>query len=393
HTAFTFLLLIASSLQIGLAADFDPAPFAFQKEAKVKLGEEGIAAFSLDSEIFENVRNNYANLRLVRIKKDGKLAEVPFLKEIFTHPKIDNHSQLIQTEEISLKETDNNTVEITVKLRDEEKAAARLVFDTPLIDFERRVSISGSSDGITWKAIVKGGRIFDYTRFLDIRRTEISLPKNDHRYFKVLIDQAVDDKNSPLRQISRSIKNGEEVARQITSKTTTRPFRMDHLKWFTEHGAKTLQKKDEITYPAPEIEVSENADKKETNIYLSTQKQPLMHFTLVTDSKNFRRRVSVQVSDPAENWRPLQTAHLFRYDIGDFQEERLTVSFPETRSEEYRIVIKNDDNPSLTINKIEAEGPNYRLLCLAEPNDELRVYFGGDKAHQLRPPVYDTSAI
>ncbi len=397
----TIILLIAAVHLPAFAGDFDSAPFGFYKEAEVKMESEGIAAFSLDSQIYEQLRHDYSNLRLVRTGENGTLEEVPFLREKFFHPRIDTHSKRIDTKEISLKETENNTIEIIIKLerRSPNRNAARLSIDTPLKDFERRVVVSGSQDGESWETLVAKGRIFDFTRYLDIRRTEIPLPKNNFRYFKVVIDRAIDDKDSLTRQISRQIRNGEETEREITANVTTRPFRIDRLKWFTLEGKKRAAPKDRIPYPLSGMDVSEDPEKKETVILLNSRNQPLTHFTLVTNSKNFRRQFSVQipiisnVTGKADKWRTLQTSHLFRYQLGNFEEERLTIQFPEQRTEQYRIVIKNHDNPPLKIGKFEAEGPEYRLLSLADPGDRIRVYFGGDESKTLKLPVYDTSAI
>jgi len=399
-TSPVYLILIMAVGPISaLAADFDPVPFGFFKETGVKMESEGIAAFPLDSEVFEQIRGDYSNLRLVRKRKDNHLEEVPFLREKFSQPPVNRRSRRIDAEDISLQETQDNRIEITVRLRDKKKNAARAAIDTPLRDFECGVSVSGSPDRESWMPLVTNERIFDYSRYLNIRKTEIALPKNDYRYFKVIIDHAVDEKDSPIRRISRQIRNGEEIERKVRADVTSRPFRIDSLNWYTEQGKQEAVPTDWVAYPLSSMDVKENSEKKETEVLLQSRKQPLTRFTLVTGSKNFRREFSVQtavvsnVSGKAERWKTLRRDNLFRYDLGDFHESRLTMEFPEQRAEHYRIVIQNYDDPPLHIDGFEAGGPVYRLLCLAAPGDRIRLYFGGDEGQRIQVPAYESSAI
>ena len=56
-----------------------------------------------------------------------------------------------------------------------------------LTNYERRVRVFGSEDGMDWTPLVADGLVFDYSRYMDISNREIRLPKNNCRQFKISI--------------------------------------------------------------------------------------------------------------------------------------------------------------------------------------------------------------
>ena len=65
--------------------------------------------------------------------------------------------------------------------------------------------------------------IFDYSRFMDIRNRDIALPANEYRQFKIVVDQELDDRESPLRELIRGGRKARTARRsahvEITAET------------------------------------------------------------------------------------------------------------------------------------------------------------------------------
>jgi hypothetical protein len=124
-----------------------------------------------------------------------------------------------------------------------------------------------------------------------------------------------------------------------------------------------------------------------------THREPLTAFVLETASRNFNRRAAVEIpitKGVRTDWREIGHANISQIDFRDLHRQELTVSFPEERSENYRLVIQNADNPSLTISKVRAEGNAYRVLFLANPEGRYRLYYGSEVP---QAPRYDTAAV
>ena len=77
-------------------------------------------------------------------------------------------------------------------------------------------------------------------------------------------------------------------------------------------------------------------------------------------------------------------------DFGGCHKETLSLSFPERREAEYRIVIHNEDNPPLKLTGVTARGNAYRVVLLAAEDEDYRLCYGAD---EVEPPKYDALAV
>ena len=80
------------------------------------------------------------------------------------------------------------------------------------------------------------GVIFDYSRFMDIRNRDVALPANEYRQFKVVVEQELDDRESPLRELIRGRrgKDGKKDTRVEITRNLRTPFRIDGVElWRT----------------------------------------------------------------------------------------------------------------------------------------------------------------
>src|SRR5262249_31405533 len=182
-------------------------------------------AVTLDSDVYAGTRDGFPDLRIV----DERDAFVPYLLEQIGKPKISQVRETCASKLLSLRVNEGKGLEIVVALDEKAPSAAGLTVQTPLSDYEHRVRVFGSKSGTDWSPLVADGVIFDYSRFMDIRNRDIDLPANDFRQFKLLVEQELEDRESPLRELIRAKEDGKKDTRvEITAKLRT-PFRIDRV--------------------------------------------------------------------------------------------------------------------------------------------------------------------
>ena len=89
-------------------------------------------------------------------------------------------------------------------------------------------------------------------------------------------------------------------------------------------------------------------------------------------------------------WREVARKTLIKLDFHTLQRTELTIGFPEQRKENYRVLIENQDNPSLDVTGVRAIGNVYRAAFLNEPGKTYRLFYGSETA---KPPRYDASTV
>jgi len=386
-TLSTILILCVLIPRTSLAAD---PQFRFRKEVdrKAAPAEELLAAV-LDRDVYAATRDGYADLRI----HDEGGTEVPYLLEQASQRQTERVREGCPSEVVSLREVNGKYLEIIVRLRDKSPAAGGLTVVTPLTNFEHRLKVFGSRDDHDWSPLVADGLIFDYTRYMDVRNSDVSLPANDYRRFKLEIEQVLDQRESPFLELAARSQDGRKEPRIEVSQIERRPFRIDRIDlWRTVERESALRPR-QTGYAVEALQIEQEAREKVTRINVWSRRQPLTGFTLETPSRNFSRavRVLVPITEGARtDWREAGRGTVHRFQLRGFHKEELQVHFAETRSEEYQIVIENADNPPLEITSVQAEGNVYRLVFLAAEGRRYRLDYGSDTAES---PRYDTAAV
>ena len=156
----------------------------------------------------------------------------------------------------------------------------------------------------------------------------------------------------------------------------------------------TLAERDtKVDYPVALSRIEEDPAEKATIVYVDARREPLTELTLETSSRNFSRAVAVQVSTTHgvhARWTDLAHGQVSLLDFGQVHRKALSVSFPEQRQSEYRIVIRNEDSPPLRITGVKSRGNQYRAIFLAAENQSYRLDYG---SHEVEPPKYDAAAV
>jgi hypothetical protein len=365
------------------------APFRYFKTVNNRPSrQEEMLAFELDSDICASTRDRFADLRIL----DPSGRESPYEIEKSVGTKMEKARSDVASDVLSLKE-DGGDIEVRVKLRKDSPGADGMTFAIPLRDYERRVVVYGSEDGQQWSGAITEGLLFDYSRYMDVRNLELRLPGNKYREFRIRVENVVQEKESPFLEMTRTKQRGEETQRVERTTIERQPLRIDGIRLWREYDEERAKIAKTTDYAVADMQVTQDAKLKRTVIQVKSRREPLTRFTLRTSDKNFARSVSVEipvVEGPRTNWTSVGRSNLMRFSFRSFKKEELTVSFPEQRQTEYRIVIQDDDNPALKIDGVQAAGNTYRAVFLAEPDRSYNVYYG---AARVEAPQYEATTV
>lgn len=364
---------------------------AFRHYKEILPGEvakDNFIAVTLDSDVYADSRSGFPDLRIF----GDEPLEMPYAIVKATESRTRIVRRPCRSSVTALHEHGDN-LEILIELDEKSAAADGVSIFTPLTDYERRVTVSGSRDGAQWTPLATGGLVFDYSRYMDIRNGDVRLPKNNFRRLKVSVAGIADARESPYLALTKRFANGRELERLENTTLQRRPFRMDRIELWSEAAEKASEQERKADYPVAQWTVQDDAGEKTTVLEIAARREPLTEFTLKTASQNFSREAVVQTPVARgvhTDWVVLGRATITRVDVGGYQNEKLSLAFPETRAEKYRIVIRNQDNPPLKITDIAAQGNVYQVQFLPAETGQCRLYYGSD---EVAAPRYDVATV
>ncbi|MBS0266710.1 MAG: DUF3999 family protein [Planctomycetes bacterium] len=375
----------------GSARADDPA-FQFSKGVRTPaLEKDDLVAIPLDSEVFAATQDSLADLRL--------LTEEGQSRAFLVRKRQTTRAQATQTAwpagALSARPLDGGGLEITIHVDPDDKHPHPhgLQIISPLKNFEQRLRVYTSEDGTEWAQTGEDTVIFDYSRFLDVRSDRIRFPETAQRHFLIVIDDVTAEQQSELLALTRRLRGTEETERQEQVTIDRRPFRIDRIDFWREVTQDRATGDDKRDYPVSRFQVERDAKKQQTIILIDTQRQPLTSLSLETPARNFSRQATLEVEQTQgvkHTWQQIAAGTLSRIDFQKLQRETLTLAFPESRHERYRVVIDDRDSPPLEISGVKAEGNTYDLVFLAEPKQSYQLVYGSEDAE---PAAHDTAFL
>lgn len=377
-----FVLLLAAAAPAAAAV---PADFASGRDILAQpLSAPRLVEVRLDAPLFAETRPDFRDLRLF----DANLQEIPrAIEPLFTtQTRIARHP--VAAKPLTLHEVPGNRIETRLDIDKDAPSPDGLDIRTPLADFIRTVRVSGSDDGKFWRPLAEA-EIYDYTRYMDIRSTEIHLPPNTCRHFTVEISDASEARAQPLVRLVES--RGQEKSRALELLQT--PFRIAEIAFWRNETVIDKDKPVLQEWPHAGLKVIKDRPSKATEIILDTYNAPITRLDFETPARNFQRLATVQVpafANGRKSWRTVSDGKLINIDLPGLATNSLSITFPEQRAPQLRLVVQNADNPFLDVTDVRPHGPVYRLLWTAEPAAAYRLAIGSDK---LEPPAYDLFAI
>jgi len=185
----------------GPALAAEPA-FQFSKEIQSPaLKQEELLAVPLDSDVFAATQEGLADVRVL----DGEGNPVPYLLRQAQTTRARRVRKTWPARNFSARPLDDGGLEITVELDKDDPHPNGLTLVSPLTNFEQRVRVEASADGEQWEPAGNETLIFDYSRYMDVRRDGVSFPETAKRHFRIVIDDVTVEQESELLALTRRL--------------------------------------------------------------------------------------------------------------------------------------------------------------------------------------------
>ncbi|MCA9230890.1 MAG: DUF3999 family protein [Planctomycetales bacterium] len=353
------------------------------------LAEEELLAVAIDADVYAASETSLSDLRLL----DGRGDAVPYLLRKVQTTREATVRSTWPSQQPAARPLEDGGLEIVVVLQEEDPQPNGLTLVSRLKDFEQRVRVFSSPAGEQWSPLGEEALIFDYSRFMDVRRDSVRFPETADRRFRIVIDDVTAEQESELLVLTRRLTGAEEAEREERVTIDRRPFRIERIDFWREAERERSAGDKKIEYPVGEIRVVQEPDEQQTLVVIEPGRVPLTSLKLQTTAKNFSRRAVVEVEQKRgvqSTWSAIGEHTLSRIDFRGLKQEELEVEFAESRQETYRLVIDNRDSPPLEVSGVAARGNEYEIVFLAAPSTSYQLVYGLPEAEA---PQYDTAAI
>lgn len=376
----TFIMTMAASL---VADSAKRANFKYMKSIKEPAsdGSADVFRIELDSDVYDNTARSLSDVRLFR--EDG--SDVPYQRRRLTERKTTTRTVSWPGKVVTLKKLPENRLELLVR-NPKDDAPTAFTFATPMRNYEKDVRVSYGASFDDLKEFNGPRRIYDYTGIVrGLKDNEIPLPKTKAPCYSLIFDDFKDSEVSPFRRLVLKSSDGDQIEklnvrdRWLTFDSITFIKRTE-----VDHDAQDVKR----TYPLAIIDTEEKDD--ETVVTLESKREPLTSIEISTKTANFARDVTLKTSDDRKNWRVIANGTLFNVNASSVKKSHLTLPFPEGRREYYQLIIKNGDNPPITVEKASAKGAVDTVEFL--PNGLTAppaLYYGGSVPF----PKYDVAQV
>jgi len=364
--------------------------FPYQKSIKPPaVTSRKVASCILDSDIYAATDLRYANVRI--ISEDG--TEVPFLIRQRVHMVTQVVELPVSSKIVSFRPLEDNRVEVIVE-RDKRSGVPAIVeLHAQQRDYEKLVSVYGSSNQTRWRELVENQPIFDYSSYVDVRNNRIEIPARDYRYYKIEISNFTEKRTG--RQVELTTETRGDIRfSEIERKTMrTEHIRIDRIELREKKSIKGRDHTFRKAYVTGDIDI-ETDDKKQTSTWtFGTDRQPLVSLSFETGSENFSRRFVAAGGSASgkPKWRRLATATLYSLNLGAIRRDQVTMSLPApSRYEQYRITIHNQDNAPLDVSGVIATGEVYEAVFFPGDPGRYTMLYGGQG---IEAPRYDIRSV
>ncbi len=348
----------------------------------------GLALVPLDARLLAETDDAWAALRLRRVGDQ----EVPFQVRALRGRREAVREYLIPHRQLQARVLPDNRLEIILLQTNRHDTPIAVVFDTPLKNFEKQVSIWGGN-GEAWTPAAEARPIFDYSRFIDARHVRVETTPIAHDHIRIVIDGISDATPSPLTQLEQARRQGTTVREVERQEFRRQDFRIDGLRLLgrvTETLGDALIKQ---PYPLDAVSVRHDAAQHTTEIRFQTGRAPLTDLDILTDSPVFQRTVTLEGREiPSAEWIRLHRGEIRRLPFlasSPAATEPIRLSLPHAvRHREMRLTIADLDSPPLDIQGVTAQGETPAVVFFAEPGVAYTLFYGSDRA---KAPRFDVA--
>lgn len=351
-------------------------------------GAGALGAVVFDPQIYDHTRSGYNDVRVI----DSNRHEVPFVIKRVEGSRLDEAAwQVTRAKVVKLDKLSADKLEIVFKTQQEYASFPlhTVKIMTEEKNFEKRATLYGSDNLKDWTVIKKDAAIFDYSRIIDFRNCKIELNGANWKFYKLVIDNFVELKEAPgYSMLVSKDKDGAESS-EIKKFYRRSNFKIDGISLTCLNAVIKSTAPIQIPY---EVRVDKSYIKDNcTCIEISASKAPLTEFKIDSSSQNYSRQVEVYEVMPDGQKRYLNSGTIRLFRLPGLTKQENQISFGETRTGKYFIMIINNDSPPLRDVSVTASGHSYRVEFINKNlSAPLTLYYDGNNVNH---PVYDVAEV
>jgi hypothetical protein len=384
------------SMVFGLALSApaaEPSEFPLAKALEPEGAARGtIGRFEIDEELFDGADGRFGNVRIL----DGGGTAVPFLVRTVCDRRrvVTEHDIPVKTLAFELLEDNRFRVEVECTGREEDpRPASVLAIESNVRDFEKTVSVWGSPDRRTWSVLAENEPVYDYSRYLDLRKDRVPLAAGRRRFYRVEVSNIAEERRSPLVQIARETRGGELASKIEQTSLRREDYRVEAVRLIEAREAWSDTEPALRDYGAAGFSAEPLDGGKVTEVRFGTRSVPLREVRFDVADTFFSRAVTLEGHvrlTGEEGWAPVARGTLQRLPGGE-REAGCVVKPPAAgRYRRYRARIENLDSPPLEIGGVSVKGETMEGVFLCDGGGPYRVVYG---AEEVAPPRYDMDRI
>ena len=350
-----------------------------------------VVAVTLDDHAFTHSQAAWADVRVL----DSKGREVPRVIQPEQTYKLEDRHVRREAKLKNLEQLADGGLAVICEIElTNAVSLTQMSLHTQLRNYEQTLAVFVPGSDNTWLPVREAEPLFDYSRYANVKKETVELPALTNRVFKLVIGQADDKAFSAYTSMTEEQANTGAAQRTFKRYTVeSRPFRIESVAFrdTTQVAVPDAPRTERIAVPAP----TATTDKahKQTVLTVATGKRPVVGLAFDPDQQTFARTVELEHAVPS-GWRTFANGAISRSRLpGMNSVDQLTITFPETRAEQIRVRIRDDDNPPLTFGQdgITLVRQVYRVLFIAENGERYRLAYGNPDT--IAAPVYEQNVL
>jgi len=369
-TWFISFALLAVPVAVGAAT---VEGFHYVAELPDSLKPNQLYQVPLSPDLLKQCRLDCTDLRVL----DREEREVPYviLENAFS-------PEPAKTYDLTIKNyaTDTDSATLTLELPKQHEPIERIDLDIAERDFTKRATVYGSHNGREWRRLAEDA-VYDFSSQVDLRKTLIKIEKTDYRYFRLRL------KDEPaFKGQGQSIRLTYDGLDLTVNDVKAKKLKINRILGSTRRGKAKPDVLDEALFK----EFPSSHDDKGNTILLLEAGLPFerIEFTIAGPSY-FYRNVQIYTSESGKegSFRLLTKGVIYRFPLGQSDQERNFIEHSSGRHLFYRIVLENGDNPPLEVSAVKLRWIRRNLYFVAiSSGGPYRIYLGNAG---LERPNYD----
>ena len=265
---------------------------------------------------------------------------------------------------------------IVLKRPNSINSVTRLEMDSPDRDFNKAVTVSGSTDMKNWKTLGHEA-IYDFSSRVNLRKMHLALGKNTYLYFRLVIDEGEEDKN--LQSIRLKYDGMDFSASTYTKK------KLQVTRFVVLDDAESHEK---VVYDEWKLipSISTDMERRITEMVFRTS-LPFSIVEFAIDHPYYYRRIKLYgtKTNRKGDLVMIKQDALYSFPISNQTEIKKRIDIPMPQEyQSYKVAIENEGNPPLQIESITLQWAQKQLFFIGlDDHQEYRLFWGSPTVEEV----------